>query len=353
MNQKKASNSSKWILWIFAIGCLGSLCLVSFYDLYKETLPLWIRTLGQGLSGNLFIGVICSFLFLLLTFYWDKRTEEKIDHIQKVVCKSEELISKRERLLKEERLMLQFEQFMKTESHAHAKFPNLKPKTSFGGLTYHIIPMRFPETGEPVKYVTEMHTRYVVKVTGPAYSKYLSPKQCKEYENSPILEDAFYFCSFFNGSWQMDDQSLLTSPHTFYLCGKDTGVEYGQSANKYMESINGNPFADMQEIDQLLLKDDGTKLIGTGGCTPYKIYQDKERRLFLQILDSLPKKMYYTNSPNTYDDTGWFLVIEGIGGYASGKKLENIKAVILNSLTEKNIEIAKIPWYKLEVDSLA
>ena len=350
-NEKgKLPKNRRWIyLAVFILANIAALSGVYWLSSNNDNLPTWIKPLVDGFGGNLTSGIVGSFLFLFLALYLDAQTEEKIDHIRKVAAKSEELISKRESLLESERLILQFEQFMKKESYHDVRLPDLKPTSESLGLEYTIMPVRDPKTGEPVKRETEMDTMYVVKVKGPAHWEVLDAKARKEYENSPIRDDEFYFCRFFNDSWHMSTESvMLPQPHRFYLSGKVGPVQFGQSANEFMESFTESPFKDMKKLATLLLVEDGTELVGPGGCTPHEIYQDAAGGLFLRAWRSLPKKMYYTNPPNTYDNTGWFFVIEGIRGYAHGQKLENMQNAILKKLTELKVTPSRTPWYNTD-----
>lgn len=69
----------------------------------------------NGFGGNLITSIITGLLFVLLALYLDAQTEEKIDHIRDVTVKSETALAERERILRAERLIRRFEEFLRRE----------------------------------------------------------------------------------------------------------------------------------------------------------------------------------------------------------------------------------------------
>ncbi len=234
---------------------------------------------------------------------------------------------------------------MKKESYHNVTFPNLAVDPSSLGLSYIVFPARHPETNEPIKYETEMDSAYLIKIGKPAHFDVLDEKEIDEYTKSPIREGEYAFCKFYNDSWHLGFQTFPL-PFEFYLSSKVGPGEYGQNANEFMEKFD-NQFAGKTLISTLYLKQDGTPIIGSGGCNKYEIYRDEKNNLFLKIGNSQPKEIFYTTPHNTYEDDNWFLVIKNIRGYAHGKVLENIKSTIVIELHKHNIEPKKIPWYEL------
>jgi hypothetical protein len=332
-------------LYAFFAAFAPVLALAYLAHAYQEAIPRWLRPLVDGYGGNLSSEIVGGLLFLLLALFLDAQTEEKIDNIRDVTSKSEALLSERERLLRNERTIRQFEEFLRRESYHDVRLTDLSPKP---GLEYTIIPVRDPVTGEPRRRETEMDTKYLVKVQGPAHWEVMDAEERKKYETSPIRNGEYYFCHFFNDSWHLGSDSVLPEPHRFYLSGKVGPGEWGESANAFMRTFD-DPFKNLEKVAHLLLALDGTTMKGrAGGCDQYDIYRDSEGGLFLRIHDSPPKKLYYTNPPNSFDDNGWFLVIADVMGHASGQKLANIKQAIQEKLAALDLAPPKIWWHETD-----
>jgi hypothetical protein len=312
-------------------------------------LPGWLRPVLEGFGGNITAGVVGSFLFLLLTVHLDKRTTRQIDRIHQAASKSEEILSRRQRILRNQEHMQQFDDFLRRHSYYDVRFPDLKSAPELLGLQYTIEPIRDPKTNQPLKHETEMEVKYVIRVQGPDHWQFMKKVEQEAYEGSPIREGEYYFCQFFNDSWHMAPDSVGAEAHCFYLSGKVGPSERGTSANAFVARTVDPPVNSMVKVAHLFLRtEDGTVLEGEGGCDQYDIYKDKSGTPFLSINDSPPKKIYFTNPPNTYGEADWVFVIADIRGRASGQKLENIKRVIGGKLAELQLEAPKIPWYEMD-----
>lgn len=340
----------KWLGFFFVALILEAVLLV--YFVYSPpTQVSWFYPIINGFNGNLTASILSGVLFLFIALHVDAMTKVQIDRIEKVTTRSEEVLAERERALNNERAVSQFEEFMKKKSYYDVRFPDLKPEGSDSlGLQYRIIPKRDSKTGGPFKKETETETSFVVKVIGPAYYKHMEPEDRKRYEASPICDNEYYFCQFYNDSWHMGRESVGRDWFKFYLSGIVGPVQWGQSANEFMSSFE-DPIGDREKVATLHLKEDGTELVEVGkveSCTSYEIYRDKDCNLFLRVWKSLLKPMYYTNPPETYDDTGWFFVIEDMRGNAHGQKLKNVKRAVLTKLQELKLEPKKIPGFEIE-----
>jgi hypothetical protein len=188
--------------------------------------------LFDGFGGNLTAGIIGGFQFLFLALYLDANTEEKIDHIKKLVEKSEKLVSKREEILEVERDIHQFEHFLKYENWHNVRFPDVKDNDGHG-LEYTIRPVRDGQTNEPIQLKKEMGDYYLIQVIGPASEAFLSSELLDVYEKSPIRDQEYYFCAYINRSWSMGSRDVFEFP--FYLSSKMGEVEESIAANKFME----------------------------------------------------------------------------------------------------------------------
>jgi hypothetical protein len=293
-------------------------------------------------------GIVGSLLFLLLTSYLDARSGEQINRIVDATVESQEILSRRERQIDNERTILRFEEFLRRETYHSVRFPTIKPSPDSLGLEYVIEPVR-DESGQPRKHETEMETLWVVKVVGPAYWEVLTPEQRCEYDPSPIREGSYYFCQFFNDSWHMSRGTAMDEPYLFYLSSKVGPCTNGESANAFMARF-GDPFKGLQKRVSLDLDyRDGTPLKGAGGVDAYDIYEGDTGTLFVGVGGSPPKRLYVTNSKRSYDASEWDeLMIEGIRGHASGKKLANIKKAIIERLLQLKIEIPRVPWWEAD-----
>ena len=338
------ANLSKWlrsekgiIIWTTLIG-LG-IGIGNAWGTDFPSIAWWGKVLTGTASTAILFGVINRYAIAVNR----ERSGEKTDDIHRLVKESELVLSKREKLLESDMKIHHFEQFLRKESYHDIRFPNLKHHEDSLGLEYTIRPIRDEKTGEPLKYETEMNTLYVVKVDGPAHASFMKSDRLKEYEESPIRDGEYAFCKFYNNAWHLGYETF-PQPYEFYLSGKVGQVEYGQSANQFMQSLD-NQLSDKTIVSTLLLKSDGTLMTGYGGCDKYEIYTDADKNLYLCISGSLPKPMYFTNPKDTFLDKDWFFVIENTRGYASGQKLKDIIETITSELTKLNIEPKKVPWY--------
>lgn len=337
----KNLKSKPW-LWVFVIAMVLYVLWAVYLAYVPPSQESVLYPLLNGFPGNLIGEIFGGFLFLFLALHIDKETEEKIDKIVSLTDKSESLISNRERILENERAIERFEHFLKFESYHNIKFPDLQPDPESIGLEYTIIPVRDPKTGEPIKKSGEIWSSYIVQIHVPSYFKRLNSKKADKYNTSPIQENEYYFCRFFDGSWHMSIDEYGSERFKFYLSGKVGPVEEIVTANQYMNEridfIQGR-----EKIATLRLLEDGIELSDCGGFTPYNIYKDDKGNFFLQIWDSPLKAMYYTNPPGTYADKDWELFIEDIQGRAFGQKLANIKNVILKEIQKRGLELKKVP----------
>ncbi len=337
-------------------------------------LPSWTKNLTDGFGGNVTSEILGGLLFLLLAFYVDATMEQNIEdirevatatkekseqiqelaaatkqnseEIREVATKSEQRLAERERILEDERAIFQFEQFMRKESYHDVVFPDLGPTRGLWGLEYTIEPVRDAKTGEPRKYQSEMTEAYIVRIRGPAHWEVMEPEDRKAYEDSPIRDAEYYFCQFYDRSWHMATGAIAPA-YKFRLSGKTGPLEHGVSANEFMERFD-DPFKGMNKIATILLNPDGTVFEGVGGCDACEIYTNSGGAPFLRVGRSLPKKMYFTNPANTYDDSQWFFTVENMRGYAHGQTLENMKKAVLDRLAILKVKPPKIPWYETD-----
>ncbi len=327
-------------LFLFILGVVATLLISFFVDF--EVTPFKNYPLFRGFGGNLTSGVIGGILFLFLALFLDAQTEEKIDHIKDVTTKSEKIISEREQKIQEERDILHFDNFMKNESYHNITLPDLN------GISYAIKPVRDAQTREPIMRTSEMGSSYIILVEHPAYLTVMSPVDLLEYDSSPIKDNCYYFCQFYNGSWHLSESNIGDRGYKFYLSSKGGHIEYGHAANEFMAN-RIDPFAGMLRKESFVLREDsGLILTETGvGGVPAELYQDQHGKVFLKISTSLPKEIYFTNYQEEYGDTFPIFVIDDMRGYASGVKLENIKRFIAERCQALSLSPRKIRWYEL------
>lgn len=359
-------------LWIFFV----VLIILYWLQAISARLPGWLRPVVEGLGGN----VTVTLVFFVVTFWLDRRTGKQIDRIQQLATNieqgtttveqgtkrierattgieqatsriaestaaSEAILKQTDRILTNERRMRRFEEFLRKESHHYVRFPEIKPTPDSLGLEYVIEPVREPQSGEPRKYEKENEVLWVIKVVGPAYWDVLTSERRAEYDVSPIREGEFYFCDFFNDSWQMSRSTIMDDPQRFHLSGKVV-AGWAENANQFMTRIE-DPFNKLQKLTSVTVNPkDGTPL-RSGGVDGYDIYKDASGALFVGVGDSPPKKLYFTNATRTYDSSDWgVLEIEGVRGHASGEKLVNIKKAIIEWLAQLHVEIPRVPWWE-------
>ena len=324
------------LLFFVAIGLVLTGAII--ISQYQASIPTFAKPFIDGFGGNLTSGIVGGLIFLPLAFFLEAQNEQNIEFVA-------ETTRKRNREIESERKILHFEEFMNRQGYHNVRYPDLK-ENEFFGLEYLIRPVRDQQTGEPRKKVSEMESMFLVKVERPAHLEVSKSERKLIYETSPIRDDEFYYCRFFNDDWHMTTGDGDDPWYRFYLSSKVGPVEYGITANDFVSGVN-ETLKDMKLITTLHLIDDGTPLVGAGGCTPYEIYQHIDGNIYLRIWKSLPKKVYYTNPKNTFGEKDWELIIDSTRGYAHGTKLENVIIAVKDALNRFKLEAKKIEWYNL------
>src|SRR3989338_6123626 len=297
-----------------------------FLDTSNKSKLRYLRSLSSHIRHN---GLLVATSFLVVGM----KTETLVE-------KSTSILEQNERRLKMEWRIKQFENFMTSEGYHNIRFPELKSNINGLGLEYTIEPIRDSE-GRPHKKISEMYEYYLIRVRPLRWNDFLDIDSIKQYEDSPICEGEPYYCQFMDGEWHMSRESF-GDWHRFYMSCKTGMCESGQSANHFMG--HSQEPTDMEKVCELYITDEGTELIGGGGCTVYRIFKDSKGNLFVQVHDSPLKKLYLTNERNDWTTDKWFLVIESIRGYAYGKTLYNLRGTIEKKLAELNVVIPKRHW---------
>jgi hypothetical protein len=336
---RRHDKKRKWMIF-FSLLMLAHLIILYFAPTLTINEKTWYYPYICNFSGNIIAGVLGGFLFLFLALYIQADTDEKIDRISKIT-------ESRMRTLESEATIAQFERVMEKESYYDIRFPGVGNPF---GLEYTMFPVRDQKTHKPTKKTVEADESYVVKIVLPEGFESMNPEDREKYKTSPIKVNTYYFCQFYKDSWHMGTESVGMNWYKFYLSGKVGPVQWGQSANQFMETLT-DPVGTMKEIINLFLDSNGKPPCYDKGAVAgdsYRIYQNDDGHLFLRINDSLLKPMYFTNPPQTYLDEGWFFVIEDMWGYANGEKLKNIVCAIKEKLHQLEIEPQKIYWYDVE-----
>ncbi len=324
-----------------------ALLIFSFYGVltwsvlaYPQPDTSLLGKLMKDFQGNLTAGWIANICFLLLAIKLDQATSSKIDRIQILAEKNEDILKQRESILTEERKRSEFEKFMRIENYHNALFPKICSPNHPFGLEYTIRPIR-DSSSTPKSKSTEMSSYYLIEILKPADEEVLKEDQFYEYETSPIKEQCYYYCNFFNGSWHMSEDGVLNW-HEFYLSSKVGPSEFVISANEFM-GLGIEP-ENMEMIATLFLTEDGAEYSrkNRAAVDKYTIYKGPNESLYLKINHSALKPFYLRNSQE--NPNNWDLHVDYIRGYASGQKLINIKNFIRSNLEDKKIKMRRVPF---------
>jgi hypothetical protein len=234
----------------------------------------------SGFRGNVISGLFGGVLFLLFGFYLNHELE-------KLQIETHTLTVERAIRDEEQRKIERFMAFLRTEQYHDVRFPNLKTPTEPLGLVYTVEPVR-DENGEPKRHVSEMDVSYVVKVRCVAQEEERTSENLADYDNAAIHTGEFCFCRFYNGEWHMGRDVLgFTEWHSFYLSGKVGPIQHGMSANDFVGA--SAPPENAERVCRFLVKDDGTRMSGSGGATPVEIFRTKGGELLIQFYGAPPK----------------------------------------------------------------
>ena len=146
-------------------------------------------------KGNLLSGLITSVIFFLIALWLSKSMEDNVEAIKEIEIE-------RQRMKDEEWNIKRFVTFLKNESHHNVRLKDV-------GLEFEIRPIR-DNHKEPVRYDSEDDDIYLVKMVGPAHANILEKKDWDEYHKSGIRTNEFYYCKFFNGTWNLG-QSIASA----------------------------------------------------------------------------------------------------------------------------------------------
>ena len=294
----------------------------------------------EGFSGNLIGGIIGGFLFLFLTLHIGETTENKIEEIRSIS-------KKREEDLEREKKIRQFDQFMAAESYHNVRFIEIGASPGKLGLEYTIEPVR-AEDGPPRRRKREMYSYYVVRVWPLQSEENMSTEQLNRYNQSPIREGEYYYCSFYNDEWHMGQESMPARWHKFYLSSKFGPMENGESANRFMDQ--GAESSGHQLVAKICIALDGTEYrsAGAGGFNVYTVFKDDQDNLSLQIDDSPLKRIYFRNPRGSFREDDYYFHIENMRGYATGAVLASTLSTVQRRLEELGIQIKRIPWHKVQ-----
>lgn len=233
-----------------------------------------------------------------------------------------------------------FEDFMAHESHHDIRFPELKSESNPLGLEYTIQPV-LDATGSPLSNKNEMTNRWVIKIAGPAQEDVISPEDLKEYENSPIHDNEYYYCEFYNGSWHLSSDGWTS--HSFYLSGKVGQVEHMESANSFVKRHRPQEAGHLVEVFHVVLSTQGVRGQKSGNL--FSVLKNNSDKYYLCINDSPPKPIYLTNPTDTYGNDDWYLEIEHLRGHGDPGVQKNIRDSIRNELEQRGINLPRVPWY--------
>jgi hypothetical protein len=321
----------------FALFALSA-WIIALYNPKNGSFAMHIMT---GFPGNLTAGLIGGLLFLVLAFYINADTEEKISNI----FSSSEQFDERYKI---EQKLAQFKEFMAAGDHYNVRFPQLKEKADdVFGLEYKIWACR-DESNQPKVKKTQFNDLYVVRVEGPACEEVLSKELLEIYKRAPIKENCFYFCRFYNGDWHMGPESSGAREwFEFYMSSKLGDVEHGESANRFM-AVSDDPEG-YERLAKFHLTDKGKEWTprDSAGVFKFDLFADPSKNLFLKIDDSQLKKVYYKNSQRNLEE--WTLEIDDMGGYFFGPPLANLKGVVVTKVGALGLQIPKIPWHHFEL----
>jgi hypothetical protein len=331
--------SPKSTIWLRASICtfIGYFLLLVAVSLFPPPPYTFAGKLIRDFQGNLLAGFIANICFLFVALHLDALTGHKLNRVEQLSAASEKTLRRREYLLEIKEKIQRFEQFMKTESYHNVRFPDLKFGENAVGPEYTIRPIREGEA--PKRKITEMNAYFLVEVLRPSAKSFLKPYQLEELEKSPIKERAYAYCRFVNSSWELSHDG--SHWYEFYLSSKVGPVERGMTANTFM-GLKEDP-KDMEKVLRIPLTDDGLEYSdGTRGVSFFSVFL-KDGLLYLKIDDSNLKSLYLVNSKKDHET--YNLLIESMGGYATGEVLKNIKAVIQEHLAKLGINIPKVPYY--------
>lgn len=329
-------------------GLTTTILLIFLYFLPKLTfLEPYTRDFNGNIAGEIIGGVLFLFLALHLQKESDERLRQVDDRLLKVdssIETMEKIVIEREEMLRREKEIFRFKQFLENEAYHNIRFPDLVFSEGSLGLEYTIEPCR-SDLNHPLVRSSEFENLYLIKIRDIAFRNVMNKEDFIEYESSPIHLGEYYFCSYYNGSWHMSLESGAAKDYKFYLSGKSGEGEYGTSANEF---VNAHYVPEnYQKLFTLRIGRNGE--ITKSSFTPYDIYSDEDQNLYLQIWRSPLKKIYYTTRNGTHDvPPTWILSIENFHGYGDQNFRHSIKSHIESELNQRQIVIKKLPWYNVD-----
>jgi len=342
MNQEENDNLNKYPWkWLLASYCWLSIliggCL--YLTKYPPEANGFLDILTKNFNGNMFAGILTSIYFVFLGLHLNSQNDNNLENIRQIIERW-----KRER--DSERIYQRFLDFLKDETYHDVRFPEIKSTAECIGLSYTIEPVREVKTGKLVVKKSEMKTHYLIKVLPLDQSIRDWPEQIIKYQNSPIREDEYYFCEFYNGSWHMSSDDIGSPVYKFNLSGKVGPVESSYNANVYaLSSVFQTKYT---EVGQLLINESGAPAnLIEEHVVVILLLKDNEGNYFIKIDYSPAKKVYYTNPKNSFKTDDYFFYIENLGGYGSPEVRKILAHSVEDRFRELSIKVPSVPWYKI------
>lgn len=282
-----------WILWragqrrwLIAFCTILALHAVALWCM-RGSEPAWL----SGFSGSLVTNISTGVLFLLLGLHLNQEIEL--------------LIRDGAEREKAERDLKRFMRFLRTERYHDVRFPTLKTRLHPLGLEYTVESVRR-------RHVSEMETSYVVRVRSIAQERVLSAEKLAEYDDAPIAVGEYYFCRFYNRTWNMGSDTSGGGWLPFYLSGKVGPVFDAVSANDFVGASRAPEGSRL--LCRFLVREDGSLMTGFGGCTPVEVLESPDGLLLLLLPNAPPKLV-----ERRVDGNEEPLVIQDFQGYFPGE----------------------------------
>lgn len=286
----------------------------------------------KGAAGNITVSVIIGFFFLLLGQRAQKENDKKIKFL------AENL--EHEQSLKQEEFFIKM---MSEHPEFKVRFPGVEDSKGIP-LTFYIQPIKDNE-GELVFIERRTTSKcYLVKVSESEIRRIREEEVKTDYFMGPLTPGEHYFVGYFNDSWHIGKNMLLTDGYKIYFSGFRATTGYVTSASDIAKEYLGEShIVNSDEYEKLLSFNtcDMKNVEPFHGNISFDLYRQKSSTKLFLVNSKTLNPHYVVNGKGLFSKEE-AVMMENIEGYFDWLSYHYFKEGFSKIIDEKNIELETV-----------